>query len=110
MRTIPDTGRRKENKMANKEFLTYKGYPLVRSGKTIYYGNSYDPYIIMIQVATTRQCGDTEIADKVLVQLLNTDPDVRPRERIVKKSEKKGLYAAMDIAAAWLERANNPKA
>ncbi len=95
--------------MAKNEFLTYKGYPLVRSGKTIYYGNSYDPFIIMIQVATTRKCGDVEIADKVLVQLLNTDPDVRPRERIVKKSEKKGLYAAMDIAATWLERANNPK-
>ena len=96
--------------MAKKDFLTYKGYPLVRNGKTIYYGNSYDPFIIMIQIATTRTVGDTEIADKVLVQLLNTDPDVRPRERIVKKSEKKGLYAAMDIAAIWLERANNPKA
>ena len=42
--------------MAEKqEFLTYKGYPLVRSGKTIYYGNSYDPYIIMIQIATTQE-------------------------------------------------------
>ena len=95
--------------MAKKEFLTYKGYPLVRSGKTIYFGNSYDPFIIMIQVATTRQVGEYEIADRVLVQLLNTDPDVRPRERIVKKSEKKGLYAAMDIAAIWLERANSAK-
>lgn len=96
--------------MAKKEFLTYKGYPLVRSGKTIYYGNSYDPFIIMIQVATTRTVGNEEIADKVLVQLLNTDPDIRPRERIVKKSEKKGLYAAMDVASIWLERANTPKA
>ncbi len=96
--------------MAEKqEFLTYKGYPLVRNGKTIYYGNSYDPFIIMIQIATTKTVGDQEIADKVLVQLLNTDPEVRPRDRIAKKSEKKGLYAAMDVAAIWLERANNPK-
>ena len=96
--------------MAKKEFLTYKGYPLVRSDKTIYYGNSYDPFIIMIQIATTKKVGEMEIADKVLVQLLNTDPDVRPRDRIVKKSEKKGLFAAMDIATIWLERANSRKA
>ena len=91
------------------EFLTYKGYPLVRNGKTIYFGNSYDPFIIMMQIATTREVNGREIADKILVQLLNTDPDVRPRERIVKKSEKKGMYAAMDIAVIWLQRANAAK-
>ncbi|MBQ3087028.1 MAG: hypothetical protein IKM24_10885 [Clostridia bacterium] len=92
--------------MAKTEKLfTYKGKPLVRCGKTLYYGNSYDPFVIMIQIATTKTVGDMEIADKVFVQLLNTDPTVRPRDAIVKKSEKKGLYAAMDIASIWLERA-----
>ena len=92
--------------MAKTEKLfTYKGKPLVRCGKTLYYGNSYDPFVIMMQVATTKTVGDMEIADKVFVQLLNTDPNVRPRDAIVKKSEKKGLYAAMDIASIWLERA-----
>ena len=92
--------------MAKTEKLfTYKGKPLVRCGKTLYYGNSYDPFVIMIQIATTKTVGDLEIADKVFVQLLNTDPTVRPRDAIVKKSEKKGLYAAMDIASIWLERA-----
>lgn len=96
--------------MAKKEeFLTYKGYPLVRNGKTIYYGNSYDRFIIMMQIASTKQSGDTEIADKILIQLLNTDPDISPRQRIVKKSDKKGLYAAMDIATVWLQRANAGK-
>ena len=92
--------------MAKTEKLfTYKGKPLVRCGKTLYYGNSYDPYVIMMQVASTKTVGDMEIADKIFVQLLNTDPNVRPREAIVKKSEKKGLDAAMDIASIWLERA-----
>lgn len=96
--------------MAKKEeFLTYKGYPLVRNGKTIYYGNSYDKFIIMMQIASTKQLGDTEIADKILIQLLNTDPDISPRQRVVKKSDKKGLYAAMDIATVWLQRANAGK-
>lgn len=96
--------------MAKKEnFLTYKGYPLVRNGKTIYYGNSYDNFIIMMQIASTKQSGETEIADKILIQLLNTDPDISPRQRIVKKSDKKGLFAAMDIATVWLQRANAGK-
>ena len=90
----------------NKEkFLMYKGKPLVRCGNTIYYGNSYDPFVILINVVSTKKVGDLNVADRVSIQLLNTDPNVRPRERIVKKSEKKGLYAAMDIGSIWLERA-----
>ena len=95
--------------MAKTEKLfMYKGKPLVRCGKTLYYGNSYEPFVIMMQIVTTKKVGDMEIADKVFVQLLNTDPTVRPRDAIVKKSEKKGLYAAMDIASIWLERALTP--
>ena len=91
-------------KKGNK-FLEYRGKPLVRCGNTIYYGNMNDPYVIMLQITSTKTFNDIEIADRVLIQLLNTDPDCRPRERIVKKSEKKGLYNAMDIGTIWLERA-----
>ena len=87
------------------KFLTYKGKPLVRSGNILYYGNMSDPFVIMIQIISTKKIGELEVANRVTVQLLNTDPDVRPRERIVKKSEKQGLYQAMDIASIWLERA-----
>ncbi len=87
------------------KFLTYKGKPLVRNGNTLYYGNPDDQYVIMMQIIATKPVGDVEVASKVSVQLLNTDPNVSPRERIVKSSEKKGLYAAMDIAEIWLSRA-----
>ena len=89
----------------NAKFLTYKGRPLVRNGNTIYYGDPSENYVIMMQIIATKPVGDVEVASKVSVQLLNTDPDVSPRERIVKTSEKKGLYAAMDIAEIWLSRA-----
>ena len=89
----------------NDKFLTYKGKPLVRNGTTIYYGDPSENYVIMMQITATKPVGDVEVASKVSVQLLNTDPDVSPRERIVKTSEKKGLYAAMDIAEIWLSRA-----
>lgn len=89
----------------NEKFLTYKGKPLVRKGNTLYYGDPSENYVIMMQITATKPVGDIEVASKVSIQLLNTNPDVSARERIVKTSEKKGLYAAMDIAEVWLSRA-----
>ena len=87
------------------KFLTYKGKPLVRNGNTLYYGNASDKYVIMMQILSTKPVDDVEVASKVSIQLINTDPDVSIREKIVKSSEKKGLYAALDIAEIWLNRA-----
>ena len=89
----------------NSEFLTYKGKPLVRKDDVIYYGDMGEKYVVMLQVLSTKKIGGTDVADKVSVQLMLTDPDVRPKEKIVKKSEKNGLYNAMAIGAIWLERA-----
>ena len=41
--------------------------------------------------------------ERELIQL--TDPDLKSRDRVVKKSEKDSLYAAMDVGCIWLERA-----
>ncbi len=87
------------------KFLEYRGKPLVRCGNAIYYGNMSDPYVILLQITSTTTFNDMEIADRVSIQLLDTNPDCRPKERIVKKSDKKGLYNAMDLATIWLERA-----
>ena len=86
-------------------FLTYKGKPLVRCGKTVYYGNMSDDFVIMMRIASKKEFQGYDLASKVTVQLLSTDPDASAKERIVKTSEKKGLFAAMDIAEVWLERA-----
>ena len=66
----------------------YKGRPLVRKGNTLYYGSMADPFVIMMQITSTKKVKELEVANKVTVQLMNTDPDVRPRERIVKKAKK----------------------
>ena len=86
-------------------FLMYKGRTLVRKGNTLYYGSMAEPFVIMMQITSTKKVKELEVANKVTVQLMNTDPDVRPRERIVKKSEKNGLYDAMDVGSIWLDRA-----
>ncbi len=92
------------------QFLTYKGYPLVRKGNTLYYGNMYDPYVVMLTIQNTKKVKDLEVADRVLVQLMSTDPSANPAEIVIKKSEKNGLYPAMDIGSIWLERALKDKA
>ena len=70
---------------ANSKFLTYKGRPLVRNGNTIYYGNMSDKYVIMMQVMSTKKVDDLELADKIIIQLMYTDPDIKTRDRVVKK-------------------------
>ncbi len=90
-------------------FPMYKGKPLVRCGNTLYYGDMSDEYVIMMQILSTKEFGGEQIADKVQVQLMLTDPEVRPKKRIVKKSEQDGLYNAMDISYIWLTRALKPK-
>ena len=85
--------------------LEYKGHPLRRKDNLIYYGSMADKYIIMLQILETKQVKDMDVATKVSVQLQLTDPDIKSRDRVVKKSEKESLYAAMDVAAIWLERA-----
>ncbi len=87
------------------EFLTYKNKPLVRHGNTIYYGNMSDKYVIKFDVMSTKKENGLEKADKIIVNLMTTDPDVAPQDKILKKSEKYGFYNAMDIGAIWLERA-----
>ncbi|MBC5736524.1 MULTISPECIES: hypothetical protein [Oscillospiraceae] len=89
--------------------LTYKGHPLRRKDNLIYYGSMADKYIIMLQVLDTKKVDDLDVATKVSVQLQLTDPDLKSRDRVVKKSEKDSLYNAMDVASVWLERALSNK-
>ncbi len=85
--------------------LEYKGHPLQRKDNIIYYGSFADKYIIMLQILDTKKVKDMDVASKVSVQLQLTDPDIRSRDRVVKRSEKDSFYSALDIGVVWLERA-----
>ena len=85
--------------------LEYKGRPLRRKDNLIYYGSMSDKYIVMLQITETKQHQDLNVATRVSVQLQLTDPDLKSRDRVVKKSEKKNFFEAFDVAAVWLERA-----
>lgn len=88
-----------------KEVLMYKGHPLMRKDNLVYYGSMGDSHIVMLQILETKKQGDLDVATRVSVQLQLTDPTVRNRDRIVKRSEKDGFYAALDVGCVWLERA-----
>lgn len=88
-----------------KSVLTYKGHPLMRKDNLIYYGSMADSHIIMLQILESKKVNDIDVATRVAVQLQLTDPSAKSRDRIVKKSEKAGLYTALDLGSVWLERA-----
>lgn len=89
--------------------LSYKGHPLRRKDNLIYYGTMAEKYIIMLQILDTKKVDDLDVATKVSVQLQLTDPDLKSRDRVVKKTEKDSLYTAMDVATVWLDRALSTK-
>ena len=94
-----------ETKSAKAEGLMYKGHPLRRVDNLIYYGSMTDKYIVMLQVLESKEQNGVNLATKVSVQLQLTDPNLKARDRIVKKSEKDGFYTALDVGCVWLERA-----
>ena len=85
--------------------LMYKGHPLMRKDNLIYYGSMADSHIVMLQILESKEVNGTEIATRVSVQLQLTDPAAKSRDRVVKKSEKSGLFIALDVGSVWLERA-----
>ena len=90
----------------NDKFYTYKGYPLVRNGNMIYYGYMSDPYVIMMQILSTKNVGGEDVADKIRVIQMSTDPKLDPLKACVNNTEREGgLYEALDVARVWLEKA-----
>ncbi len=89
--------------------LMYKGRPLVRCGNELYYGDPKDSHVVFLQILETEAHNDVKVASKIHVQLLSNDSSLGPNARIIKQSDKMGLYSALDIGYIWLERALSGK-
>ncbi|HBI51831.1 MAG TPA: hypothetical protein DDX72_03510 [Ruminococcaceae bacterium] len=85
-------------------FITYKGFPLVRKGNEIYYGNMSDEYVTYMNVVSTHDDNGITAADKIKVFLMKTEKDLDPISAIVKSVDRTSLYDALDIASIWLSR------
>lgn len=93
-----------EIKVTEAGALTFKGRPLVRCDKTIYYGDMGDKYVAMLQILSEAPFKDEMVPNRVSVQIWSTDDELRLRDRVLKKTEKPTLYDALSIASIWLER------
>lgn len=91
--------------MSEANFLTYKEKPLVRSGNVIYYGSMSDPYVIKLEILSSKKDGDNEVPDKIKVQLQKSDIQLSDKDRIVKETTKNSMFDALDFGLVWLERA-----
>jgi len=82
------------------KILTYKGKPLMRKGNQIYYGNVEDEYRVFLEIDEDTELLGLNIATHVNVQLqTNAAPG---KEKVIKKAERDGLYAALDLGQYWL--------
>ncbi len=89
----------------SKKFFEYKGKPLVRYGNIIYYGDINDRYVTKIESKSSKKVSDLDVSTQLSIEMIDTDPESANTKKIVKISEKNGLYLALDIANIWLERA-----
>ena len=91
--------------MANEvSYIEYKGRAFVREDDTICYGNMTDKYVLYMMIMSYKKFGNSEIPDKILVQLLSTDKTKNSADKIVWQKDVSGLYDALDIGIIRLER------
>ena len=95
--------------MAFEAPLTYKGRPLVRCKNQIYYGSMSDPFVVFMQILSTKEENGVQLADRVHLALLSTDPEKPLAERMIRQSDKNGLFNALDISSLWLDKSNTQK-
>lgn len=86
-------------------YLEYKGKPLVRQGNELFYGDMSESYYLFLMIMSESEDPTLgiKIPENVLIQIISTK-DQKPLEG--KQKVVKGLYEALDLGTAWLERAN----
>lgn len=81
------------------DFLYYRGFPLIRSGNTIFYGSAGDAFAAKLTIKETKKIADADVPNKIMVQLLPKNPADVAKAR---KGDYIGFYEALDTAHVWL--------
>ncbi len=79
------------------KYLEYKGFPLVREGDTICYGDMEGKCILILEIMSYKKDGDKELPDKILIQVL----DPKDQSKIFRQGTKQGLYEAFSLGLVW---------
>ena len=90
------------------KYLMYKDRPLVRDGNQICYGDMQEEYVMYMMIISNKKITvggkEIEVPDRVIVQILKSDPNCPPLERMVKQFDKTSLYEAFNDGVIYLER------
>lgn len=89
--------------MAQSKLMFYRGFPLIRSGNTIFYGSGGDDFAAKLTVKETKKIADRDVPDKIMVQLVPTKNTADVTK--AKKGNFVGFYEALDAAYIWLNEA-----
>jgi len=87
--------------VSDKEYLEYKGRPLVRQDNEIIYGDMAEKYYIYMMIMTEKDTENGKVPDKIMVQLNESATQTPKEQKIVN-----GFKLAFTYADAWLERYN----
>jgi hypothetical protein len=89
--------------VTNEEFLEYKGRPLVRQGDDIYYGDLSAEYHVYMMIMDEKESSKgVNVPTTIMVQLRQKDSVIPKKQNLCTN----GLVDALEIAVAWLDRAN----
>ncbi len=91
--------------MENKDILTYKGLPLVKSANKIFYGDPQSKYIMVLIILKVDKSGEIALPSRVLVQIRTTQVHEKGPDVIIQEKEKASLGEAFQLGLIWLERA-----
>lgn len=89
--------------MAENNLMMYRGFPLIRSGNTIFYGSGGDDFAAKLTIKDTKKVADLDVPDKIMVQLVPTKMPADVTK--AKKGDFVGFYEALDAAYIWLNEA-----
>ena len=88
--------------MADEKLMYYRGFPLIRSGNTIFYGSGGDEVAAKLTVKDPKKIADADVPNKIMVQLIPRNPADAAKAR---KGDFIGFYEALDTAHVWLTEA-----
>lgn len=85
--------------MADSKLFFYRGFPLIRSGNTIFYGSAGDAFAAKLTIKDTKKIANEDVPNRIMVQLLPKNPADVAKAR---KGDYIGFYEALDTAHVWL--------
>ena len=86
-----------KRELVSGKYLEYKGFPLVREGDTICYGDMEGKCILILEIMSYKTEKGKEIPEDIIIQVV----DPKNQSNIFRQGNKKGLYEAFSLGLVW---------